>query len=333
MAPNATPQAPARSARPWREALSPAERAALRRTSAWRGWLSLGLDWGLVALALALVARAPGPLLQGAALLLALAAIGGRQLGLAVLMHEAAHYTLFRSRRMNDFAGRWLCAYPIWADLEPYRAYHFRHHARNWTRDDPDLDLATKFPVEAASLRRKIWRDLSGQVGWKRARAILARDLAGARTKSARGPGSVGWRNLRGVAVTNGILLGLLAAAGHPALYGVWVLSWLTTYSLATRIRSIAEHNMVPDPSDPLRNSRTTLASFWERLLLAPNRVNYHLEHHLLMTVPFYQLPRMHRLLRERGALEGALVERGYLPLLRRAASGRPARDTAAALV
>ncbi len=333
MVPQASAKAPVPRARPWREILTAAERRALRTPSSWRGGLSLGLDWGLVALALALVASAPGPLLRGAALLLAVLVIGGRQLGLAVLMHEAAHYTLFRSRRLNDFAGRWLCAYPIWADLEPYRAYHFRHHARNWTKDDPDLDLASKFPVAAASLRRKIWRDLSGQVGWKRARAILARDLAGARTKSARGPGSAGWRNLRGVAVTNGLLVALLAAAGHPALYGVWVLAWLTTYSLATRIRSIAEHNMVPDPADPLRNSRTTLASWWERLLWAPNRVSYHLEHHLLMTVPFYHLPRMHRLLRERGALTGALVERGYLPLLRRAAAGRPARDSAAGLV
>ena len=52
---------------------------------------------------------------------------------------------------------------------------------------------------------------------------------------------------------------------------------------------------MMPDPADDLRNTRTTLARWWERLLIAPNRVNYHLEHHLLMTVPHYNLPRMHR--------------------------------------
>jgi fatty acid desaturase len=77
----------------------------------------------------------------------------------------------------------------------------------------------------------------------------------------------------------------------------------------------------VPDPSDPLRNTRTTLATWWERLLLAPNRVNYHLEHHLLMTVPHYKLPRLHRLLDERGLLDGALVTRGYRAVLARAAS------------
>ena len=67
--------------------------------------------------------------------------------------------------------------------------------------------------------------------------------------------------------------------------------------------------------------ARTTLARAWERLFVAPNRVNFHLEHHLLMTVPLYNLPRLHRLLRDRGALDGALVTRGYAPILKSAAS------------
>ena len=37
--------------------------------------------------------------------------------------------------------------------------------------------------------------------------------------------------------------------------------------------------------------------------------MNFHLEHHLLMTVPLYNLPRMHRLLKERGALDGHEAE------------------------
>jgi len=101
----------------------------------------------------------------------------------------------------------------------------------------------------------------------------------------------------------------------------LWVGAFLTTNTLVTRIRAIAEHSMAPDPADPLRNTRTTLASWWERLLVSPCRVNYHLEHHLMMTVPHYNLPRMHRLLRERGVLDGALVAHGYLEVLRDATS------------
>ena len=297
--------------RAWRDALTPAELESLLARNDWRGALSIALDWGLVFASLALVAAARDPISLVLAVLVAIFVIGGRQLGFAVLMHEAAHRTLFANRRLNDFAGNWLCAHPIWADLASYRNYHLKHHAKNWTAEDPDLGLATKFPVTRASMRRKIVRDLTGRVGWKRVRAVLARDF---------GPSGSRWKSLRGVLITNAVLLGILVLAGRPELYLVWVVAWFTSNSLVTRIRSIAEHNMVPDPTDELRNTRTTLASWWERLLLAPNRVNFHLEHHLLMTVPFYNLPRLHRLLRDRGALDGALVERGYLGLLRRAA-------------
>ena len=170
---------------------------------------------------------------------------------------------------------------------------------------------------------------------WKRAKAVLKRDLGRSFGKTARArsvsfgktadAGVAGWKNLRGVVVTNAVLLGALVLLGRPELYLLWAGAWLTTYSLVTRIRAIAEHSMVPDPADELRNTRTTLASWWERLFIAPNRVNYHLEHHLLMTVPLYNLPRMHRLLTERKAFDEALVTRGYLAVLRQAASKAPA--------
>jgi fatty acid desaturase len=70
-----------------------------------------------------------------------------------------------------------------------------------------------------------------------------------------------------------------------------------------------------------LRNTRTTIARWWERLFLAPNRVNFHLEHHLLMTVPHHNLPRLHRLLRERGGLDGSCIAPGYLSVFRLATS------------
>ena len=110
-------------------------------------------------------------------------------------------------------------------------------------------------------------------------------------------------------------------ACGRPELYLLWVAAWLTTHTFVTRIRSIAEHALTPDPDDAFGNTRTTLVSGWERLFFAPNRVNYHLEHHLLMTVPHYHLPRMHRLLRERGILERGLVTTGYASVLRQASS------------
>jgi len=313
--------ADARTNEAWHARFTRAEIQELVHVESWRGWLSIAIDWAIVAGAFALAATWTNPFTLGAAIVL----IGSRQLGLAVLMHEAAHRTLLADKRWNDWAGNWLCAYPVWTDLYPYRTYHLQHHAKNWTQDDPDIGLVLPFPITKASLRRKIWRDLSGQTGRKFARAAWKRSLARWQAGDERGR-----RAFVGFFVTNALLLAVLAAFGHAWLYLLWAGAWLTVHTLVTRIRSIAEHAMVPDPSDPLRNTRTTLASWWERLLLAPNRVNFHLEHHLLMTVPHSKLPRLHRMLGERGLLDGALVTHGYAAVLRRAASkpdGAPSLD------
>ena len=300
----------------WREALSREDIKDLLAMRDWRSWLSVATNWVLIAAAFALVVRWPNP----ATIVLALFVIGARQLGFAVLMHEAAHRSLFSNRRVNDFVGNWLCAFPIWSDLRPYRPYHLQHHAKNWTDEDPDLALANPFPITRSSMRRKVWRDLSGQTGFKRLRATVRRDLGLSRGRVKRNF-DAGIEAFHGVLLTNAILLAILALAGHPALYLLWIGAWLTSYSLVMRIRSIAEHAMIPDPADEMNNTRTTVARWWERLLIAPNRVNFHLEHHLLPTVPHYNLPRMHRMLRERGALGTACVTTGYRDVLRLAAS------------
>lgn len=301
----------------WRKVLTRDEIQSLLEIKDWRGWSTIGFNWAVVAASFAAVAWAPNPLTIIAAIFL----IGTRQLGMAVVMHEASHRTMFKNRKLNDLACNWLAAYPVWADVVPYRSYHLVHHAKTGTEADPDLGLVTPFPITRASFRRKIWRDISGQTGWKQFLAVARRDLGISKKNSMRSMGlsageqaDVGWHKVAPVVITNAVLLGILALFGHAELYGLWVIAWFTTNRLVTRLRSIAEH-AIPvgtDRSDPLRNTRTTIARWWERLLIAPNRVNFHLEHHLLMTVPHYNLPRMHRLLKERGALDDALISQGY---------------------
>ncbi len=299
----------------WRERLSREEIAELLRFEDWRSWGSIAFNWVVVFAAMALVAWWPHTPTLALPIVLALFLIGARQLGFAVLMHEASHRSLFGSRAVNDWAGQWLCAFPIWSDTSVYRPYHLQHHAHTGTRRDPDLGLIAPFPITPTSLRRKIVRDLTGRTGVKFARAAFARSVK-------RWSEPDGRRATIGVLVTNALLLAALAALGHAELYLLWAGAWLTTNTFVTRIRSIAEHALTPNADDPLGNTRTTLLRWWERLLIGPNRVNYHLEHHLLMTVPHYKLPRMHALLRERGLLERACVERGgYAAILRRAAS------------
>jgi fatty acid desaturase len=292
----------------------------LRAIREHRAWLTLFVNYGLVAAAMALVAYLPNAF----TVILAFFIIGARQLGFAVVMHESSHHTLFRNRKFNDFAGNWLAGYPIYLSADMYRAHHLEHHGKTWTDADPDLPLATAFPVSKASMARKVMRDLSGITGLKRligttylvVKAIRGEQLD-AGTLPMRLERRPAIRMVIGTLLTNLILFGILSMLGHPMLYLLWFGAWMTTNNLVARIRSIAEHAVVPDPSDPIGQTRTVLAGGLERLFIAPNCVQYHLEHHLLMTVPHYNLPKLHEMMRERGLLEGACIADNYAQVLR----------------
>ena len=298
--------------------------AELRRVSAVRGLASVAATWGWIVGCFALYVAHPSLLSVALAWLI----MSGRHLALAILMHEGAHGLLLRNKLWNDRISQWLTAYPTMTDTLRYRRAHFQHHRHTWTEQDPDLGLATALPVSTASLRRKIIRDLTGQTAYKRYRgyfryaAGLAVHGKGLERKSSWQAGRTFASSQRGFLVTNAVILGGLTLAGRPEAYLLiwWLPAW-TGYSVVLRLRSIAEHACVADPSDPLRQTRTTLAPGWLRFLLAPHHVNYHLEHHLFMTVPQHNLPQAHAWLRAAGVLEHAEVAPSYAHVLRLATS------------
>ena len=278
----------------------------LRRTSTLRGAGLVLHAWGVIAAAMILYAWWPTPL----ALLVAVVVIGSRQLGLAVLMHEGGHWLLFPRSTVNTGVARWLCASPIWTDLGRYRRQHHLHHRYTQQPDDPDLEGAGSYPISRGALMGVALRDLSG---W----TFVARVLTG----PGWGEPSMLWPRLRGPLASNAVILGALWVIGHGELYLLlWLLPLATWYQLVARLRGIAEHAVVGDAADPLRNTRTTGAGPLARALLAPYWVNYHLEHHLLIFVPCWKLPQAHALLLAKGYGPRMEMASSYGSVLSRAA-------------
>lgn len=300
-------------------------KALLTTSDGWGAW-AVFVSWGTVLGSLLLVGTWPGPL----TLLVALVLVGGRQLGLSILMHEAAHRTLFRTRWLNDAVGEWVCAAPVWSHLGPYRKHHLAHHAHANQEKDPDLGLVRPFPVSHRSLRRKLLRDVFGLTGLKRIYGLLLMDFgfitytASTDAKPIPQAGRTalhvvrtGLANFGPVVLTNVVLFGVLASLGIGWTWWVWFLAYLTTFSVFVRVRSMAEHACTEQSDDAFHNTRTTHADVLSRLTVAPHRVNFHLEHHLLMTVPHQNLPQMHSLLRARGAIDGDNFAPNYTHVLR----------------
>lgn len=295
-----------------KDVFTPGEWARLSPRSAWRGLVLVAGAWGLILAAGVMFVAWPNPLTYVLAVML----IGARQLSLAILMHDAAHGALHSGQRINDWVGEWLCAAPVGAKLEAYRAYHLKHHRYTEQPEDPDLALSAPFPITRASLLRKIVRDLTGQTFFKqRIAPLLAKRL------EVREGGNITARGVNSFLLVNALMLAALTMAGLWWAYlALWIVPMATWFPLVTRLRNIAEHACVDTKDDPFSHARTTHANLLERLFIAPYWVHYHAEHHVFMHVPCYRLEQVHSALMRKGYAPRMTIAPGYVSVLRRAA-------------
>ena len=308
------------------EFFSPQEWAALSARSAWKGLALVAHCWLVIGAAIGMGVLWP------ITIPLAVMLVGNRQLGLFILMHDAAHGALHPNRRLNDWVGKWLCG----SDLHAYRSYHLQHHRFVQQTEDPDLILSAPFPVTRASLRRKMMRDITGQTFYKQRFGGLITQVKA--ELKARDKDATAWpivwaqaRQQRHFLIGNTIGFALFCAAG---LGWAWLLMWLlpmaTWLPVITRLRNIAEHALVAqNGSDPLRHARTTHASLLERLVIAPYWVNYHSEHHMFTQIACWNLPLAHRILKRKGVTARMELQPGYLAVLKLASSAAPAAAAA----
>ena len=314
---------------PARSFLSDAELAAVRERITWRGVAMIVHAWAVIIAAVALVAVWPNPLTY----LFAVLVIGSRQLGLAILMHEGAHGLLARDETLNLRLSQWLCAYPVGAETRAYRRYHLKHHAHTQTDADPDLILSAPFPITEASYRRKFIRDITGQTGFEQRKAQVLNALGDRGQPWATRLSNL-WTSLGPQLVMQALLLALCTMAGiwwaYPLL---WLVPLLTWFQVVTRVRNIAEHAVISNSDDPLRNTRTTIANWLERAFIAPYYVNYHLEHHLVCYVPAYNLSKVHAILMRGPLRERVEVEHGYARVMRKATAKSANEDRPGDLV
>src|ERR1700684_2381607 len=102
----------------------PDVRRDLRRIDDRRNGLSVAGLWAWVVAVVGVAVWVDNPFLYAAAFV----AMGPLYVRFAILMHEAAHKLLFTNKRVNDWVGTWLIAYPTWTPISIYRRGHLAPH-------------------------------------------------------------------------------------------------------------------------------------------------------------------------------------------------------------
>jgi fatty acid desaturase len=291
--------------------------AEFTRLDSRRFLTDLAVSWALIAGAAALAVGTG----HWAAYALAIVVIATRQHALGVLMHDGTHFRAFASRPLNDAVCDLFCALPVGMLTSRYRHEHLQHHRAPNTDADP-------YWADFAKDDTWHWPKKPGATAW-----VFARDLLGLNSQRW---GRVQWRwspwihhfsrrdpkgpppptpaeRLR-IYAFHAVVLGALAATGVWAEFALlWLLPLMTLVPAMVRLRTVAEHLLLPD-RDEIEASRHTDGTLLERWSIAPYNINVHIAHHLFPAVPYYHLPALHaELMKDPRYAERAVINRGYL--------------------
>jgi fatty acid desaturase len=241
--------------------------------------------------------------------LLAVIVIGSRMHALAVIMHDVAHFRFFKNRKLSDYITDVLVCWPMMINVDSYRKNHLGHHQHLNTEEDPDwmAKLGRKefrHPQSKSEFIGRLFLYLIGYQGIMDLRWMIGRV-----SQNKKSP-----RQKREILLFYIILFTLFTLLSWWKFYLLfWVVPFFTSFLMFQYIRSFAEHFGELEYTHLLNSTRSVYPSWIESIMVAPYNISYHLEHHLYPGVPYYNLPKLRKLLlKDPSYREKAHYSRGY---------------------
>jgi len=210
------------------------------------------------------------------------------------LQHECVHYTVFRTRWLNDLAGN-ICGAIIILPHQFFRYEHCDHHTHTQLEGhDPEL-----VPMPQ-TLGQYLWY-LSAVPYWRTKFTELLRHAAGRITPAERTflPKVADWIVFLEARLMMALYLGLIGVmvvTGWTGPLWFWFIPLVLGEPVMRFIR-MTEHVGRPTVAQMSDNTRTNLVSRPWRFLAW--NMNYHAEHHYVASVPYHALPKLHEKLKD----------------------------------
>ena len=159
-----------------------------------------------------------------------LSAVGLHALGLA--QHESFHRLLFRTRRLNDVAGRLLCSWVLFTQYSQLKRAHLAHHRNFGAPDDPDF-----WHWDRNGSGRKSKKLLFEVLFFRRLWISMVNNRAVGRDLLRNG-------ELAYVVLVQVVILLAIVSTAGPVVYAVgWLLPLFSIMPLLEHIRVVAEHH------------------------------------------------------------------------------------------
>ena len=284
---------------------------------------AIGAEWLGVITAVVLCQLWSHPVLYVVAVMF----IGARQHALAVIGHDATHYRLLPRRHINDWAGNLLCLWPVFISVEGFRKFHVPHHQHTnlerdgnrplWhTHEDGALVDDWVYPKSRLGLATVLLKRGMVTTGlWWMTRGLLSSMVVRER------PAVIVVRYAYFASVAVWITL----TSTWSLFLWYWLVPYCTWHTAIQYARLICEHSAVQSAAPAYQQTRTTIPTRLESLLILPRNIGYHIEHHWYPSVPFYRLPELHeRLLQVPDYRQHANIKRSAVQALLECTKGPP---------
>lgn len=277
----------------------------LRKLDNWHGPLALVGDWMAIAVVVLFCEQLSGWMWWAFYLAVALIVIATRQRALGTLVHEAVHGTLAEHRGLNRFLGTWFSGYLILQPFDAFQRSHMRDHHGSFgdVRRDPDF---------RAHIAAGLYKPQSGA---RFVRRYMLLPLLGTKTTSIvkelqlSGP----WNKARpGLAVlcylgALGLLCWVIGYGSQFLLY--WMIPLLIVFPMINWYMALLEHfPLVGNCDTDMRTTRHRALGPISYHFLGMHNEGYHLDHHLSPMIPYWNLPKIHKI-RMRDSLFAGTIE------------------------
>ena len=239
--------------------------------------------------------------------------IGAHQRGLSTLLHDSAHGVLTRNRTLNFLLGTFPTAWPIFQRHFAYRESHvLTHHPFLGRADrDPDLEFFIEEGVfrprsDAGFLLRIVVLPMLGSKTWAylkyliRNRYQMLVDTIAGRSSSRPGGRAV-WQyefdRWGFIFFWLTVAIGAVGAGVGSYIVMFWIIPYITSFHIIGWFIEMSEHcSSIEGRSTNVLMARNRRSRHLEKWLTGINNDDYHLDHHLDPTTPFWLLPKAHEI-------------------------------------
>ena len=232
--------------------------------------------------------------------------IGLSQYSLMVIGHDGLHGNFNNDKKVNNLINDFLILGMFGTATRVNKHNHIEHHKHTATETDPDR---YKYIHKDSSIEMYVFMN-----GLSSLKTTLENVFFNKKIKKIRSSDTRLNFNEILIIITWQIFLAYLLT-GLFGMIGYFIYWLLPLYIFAYRgdlVRVFCEHNELSNDQDADKNYRliTYKPNFIERLIYAPNNMNYHAEHHLYPQIPYHKLAKAHDIILKKNLFKDKLKVR-----------------------